>query len=216
MAILSTGNTYVSNDQVTATNLNSAVNGATFASGAVDNVTTQLSGGAVIVKDKGITASKLESGTNGQLFIGNGTGFTKATLTAGSNVTITNGAGSITIASTASGGGGTIGGSTGSTDNALLRADGTGGSTLQTGPMICTDAGVLTGLTVVDTQTAFNVNNVKVVGAQGAAVSDISASYNFVGFDNIDVGEVTTQMSDLKDKVNTILARLRAHGLIET
>jgi hypothetical protein len=41
--------------------------------------------------------------TNGQIDIGNGTGFTRTTLTAGSNVTITNGAGSITIA--ASGGG---------------------------------------------------------------------------------------------------------------
>jgi hypothetical protein len=40
---------------------------------------------------------------NGALDIGNGTGFTRTTLTAGSNITITNGAGSITIAS--SGGG---------------------------------------------------------------------------------------------------------------
>lgn len=40
--------------------------------------------------------------TNGQLLIGNSSGntLTKATLTAGSNITITNGAGSITIAST--------------------------------------------------------------------------------------------------------------------
>jgi hypothetical protein len=43
--------------------------------------------------------------TNGQLLIGNGTGFSYATLTAGSNITITNSAGGITIAS--SGGGGT-------------------------------------------------------------------------------------------------------------
>lgn len=42
--------------------------------------------------------------TNGQLNIGNGTGFTRATLTAGTGISITNGAGSITIASTASGG----------------------------------------------------------------------------------------------------------------
>jgi hypothetical protein len=41
--------------------------------------------------------------TNGQLDIGNGTGFTRAALTAGSNITITNGAGSITIASTGGG-----------------------------------------------------------------------------------------------------------------
>jgi len=43
--------------------------------------------------------------TNGQLLIGNGTDFSYATLTAGSNITITNSAGGITIAS--SGGGGT-------------------------------------------------------------------------------------------------------------
>lgn len=42
--------------------------------------------------------------TNGQLDIGNGTGFTRATLTAGTGVSITNGAGSITINATGSGG----------------------------------------------------------------------------------------------------------------
>lgn len=45
--------------------------------------------------------------TSGQLLIGNASGgLTKATLTAGSNVTITNGNGSITIAATGGGGGG--------------------------------------------------------------------------------------------------------------
>lgn len=38
--------------------------------------------------------------TNGQLLIGNGTGYTVASLTAGSNITITPGAGTISIAST--------------------------------------------------------------------------------------------------------------------
>lgn len=38
--------------------------------------------------------------TNGQLLIGNGSGYTVASLTAGSNITITPGAGSITIAAT--------------------------------------------------------------------------------------------------------------------
>ena len=41
---------------------------------------------------------------NGTLLIGNGTGYTNATLTAGSNITITNSSGGITIASTSSGG----------------------------------------------------------------------------------------------------------------
>ena len=41
--------------------------------------------------------------SNGQLLIGNGTGFTAATLTAGSGVTLTNGAGSIQVAFTGPG-----------------------------------------------------------------------------------------------------------------
>jgi hypothetical protein len=43
---------------------------------------------------------------NGQLLIGNGTGFSYATLTQGSGISITNNAGSITIAATGGGGGG--------------------------------------------------------------------------------------------------------------
>ena len=61
MAILVTGNTFAANDQVTSTNLNAAVNSATFASGAVDGATTQLSSGAIIVKDSGISPQKLDS-----------------------------------------------------------------------------------------------------------------------------------------------------------
>jgi hypothetical protein len=43
--------------------------------------------------------------SNGQLLIGNGTGYTASTLTAGSNITITNSSGGITIASSGGGGG---------------------------------------------------------------------------------------------------------------
>lgn len=52
-----------------------------------------------------------------------------ALLTAGTGITITynDGAGTLTIAASSTG----IGGSTGSTDNTVLRADGTGGATLQ-------------------------------------------------------------------------------------
>ena len=67
---------------------------------------------------------------NGALDIGNGSGFTRATLTAGSGVTITNASGSITIAATGSGGtlgvgaGGT--GQTTYTDGQLLIGNSTG------------------------------------------------------------------------------------------
>lgn len=61
MAILATGNSFSTGDQVTAATLNAAVNSATFASGAVDGTTTQISGTAIIVKDGGITSAKLDT-----------------------------------------------------------------------------------------------------------------------------------------------------------
>ncbi len=76
MAILATGNTFATNDQVTATKLNNMVNNASFDSiGAVDSVTTHLSGGAIAVKDGGITPAKLSTGgpswdANGNTVIG--------------------------------------------------------------------------------------------------------------------------------------------------
>jgi len=83
------------------------------------NLSSFTSGGAVYATSSSALATgtlPVASGgtgqtsyTDGQLLIGNssGNGLTKATLTAGSNVTITNGNGTITIAAT-SGGSGTI------------------------------------------------------------------------------------------------------------
>lgn len=62
MSVLSKGTTFTTGQQVTATNLNNSVDSATFLSGATDSVTTQLSGGAIIVKDGGISAAKIASG----------------------------------------------------------------------------------------------------------------------------------------------------------
>lgn len=61
MPILTKGVDFTTGDQVTAANLDNLVDAATFASGAVDNSTTALSGGAIIVKDGGITTAKLAS-----------------------------------------------------------------------------------------------------------------------------------------------------------
>lgn len=62
MPVLSKGTTFAVGDAPTATTLNNLVDNATFAADAVDNATTQLSGGAVIVKDGGITPAKLSTG----------------------------------------------------------------------------------------------------------------------------------------------------------
>jgi hypothetical protein len=60
--------------------------------------------GSPITTSGTLAVSLASTPTNGQLLIGNGTGFSYANLTAGSNVTITNSSGGITIASTSSGG----------------------------------------------------------------------------------------------------------------
>ena len=59
MAVLSKGTTFATGDQVTAGKLNNLADNATFASGAVDDTTTQLSSGAIIVKDGGVSTAKL-------------------------------------------------------------------------------------------------------------------------------------------------------------
>ena len=118
MAILIKGTDFTDGDQVTALKLDALVDSATFASGAVDASTTALSGGAIIVKDLGVTAAKLETATNGQLMIGNGTGFTKAALTAGTNIAVTNASGAVTLGLT-----GTVAAANGGTGAATLTAN---------------------------------------------------------------------------------------------
>ena len=81
---------------LSATTLGSGVTGSSLTS--VGTIATGTWNGTAIGRaygGTGLTAAP----TNGQLLIGNGTGYTLATLTAGSNVTITEGSGSITIAS---------------------------------------------------------------------------------------------------------------------
>ncbi len=87
-----------------ATSLGSAVVTSSLTSvGTIGTGTWNGTAIGVAYGGTGLTAAP----TNGQLAIGNGTGYTLATLTAGSNVTITEGSGSITIA--ASGGAPTAG-----------------------------------------------------------------------------------------------------------
>ena len=76
--------------------------GLTTSGGPITSSGTITLAGTLAVANGGTGQT---SYTNGQLLIGNTTGntLTKATLTAGSNISITNGNGSITIASTSSG-----------------------------------------------------------------------------------------------------------------
>ena len=59
MAVLVKGKTFTGTEEVTSTKLHNLVDAAAFASGAVDDTTTALSGGSIIVKDAGVTTAKL-------------------------------------------------------------------------------------------------------------------------------------------------------------
>ena len=93
--------------------------------------------------------------TNGQIPIGNGSGYSAATLTAGSNITISNSAGGITIAATGGGGGGVT---------SVNVSGGTTGLTTSGGPITTSGTitlagtlGVANGGTGATTLTANNV-----------------------------------------------------------
>jgi hypothetical protein len=93
----------------TTANLTNLAGGVEVAVNTADKrMFTMTSASAVVelgTNPSSITITNVNGGTptNGQLLIGNGTGLTRATLTAGTGISVTNATGSITIA--ASGGG---------------------------------------------------------------------------------------------------------------
>ena len=62
MAIINKGKSFANGEQLTAEKLNQVIDNATFTTSAVDNVSTQLAGEAIIVKDGGVTTTKLNNG----------------------------------------------------------------------------------------------------------------------------------------------------------
>lgn len=96
---------------VTSVAVSGGTTGLTTSGGPITTNGTITLNGTVNVANGGTGLTSTP--TNGQIDIGNGTGFTRTTLTAGSGVSITNGAGSITISS--SGGGGSVTAVTGTT-----------------------------------------------------------------------------------------------------
>jgi len=83
---------------------NMAIGGTTPAAGAFTTLSATTAIG-IASGGTGLTTTP----ANGALDIGNGTGFTRTTLTAGTGISVTNGSGSITIAATGGGGGTSIG-----------------------------------------------------------------------------------------------------------
>ena len=123
--------------------------------------------------------------TNGQLLIGNGSGFSLATLTQGSGITITNSSGGITIAATGGGGTGDVVGPASSTDNAIVRFDGLTGKLIQNSAATIADttgditAGKYNGLTVstsTGTLTVANGSSLITSGANSITLTSTGAT----------------------------------------
>jgi hypothetical protein len=96
-----TWSTITGTGTVTSVNVSGGSTGLTYSGGPITGSGTITMAGTLAVANGGTGLTTTPS--NGQLDIGNGSGFTRATLTAGSNITITNGVGSISIASTGGG-----------------------------------------------------------------------------------------------------------------
>lgn len=90
----------------TGSQLTNTAGGAEIAVNTADLRIYSMNSASAIIElgtnPSSITITNVNGGapSNGQLLIGNGTGLTRSTLTAGSGVTVTNATGSITIAST--------------------------------------------------------------------------------------------------------------------
>lgn len=130
-------------------------------------LTTDVSG--VLPEANGGTGESTYS--NGQLLIGNAAGgLTKATITAGSNISITNGDGSISIAATGISSGDVVGPAS-ATDNIVVAFDGTTGKLIKAGSA---------STTTVDGTNLLGYRNIP-------AVADKTTSYSLL---TTDVGKV--------------------------
>ena len=133
--------------------------------------------------------------TDGQLLIGNTTGntLTKATLTAGSGITITNGTGSISIAAS---GGGDVAGPASSTDNAIARFDSTTGKIIQNSVVTIADTtGNVAGVGTLSLTTTLGVGGAT-PSASGAGITfpadaTVSASSDANTLDDYEEGSWT-------------------------
>lgn len=129
--------------------------------------------------------------TNGQIDIGNGTGFTRTTLTAGTGVSVTNGSGSITIDNT-----GVTSFSAGTTG--LTPSTGTTGAVTLAGTLAVANGG--TG-----TSTAFTAGSVVFSGASGVYAQDNANFFWDDANNRLGIGTATPAVSLAVSATDSIL-----------
>jgi hypothetical protein len=159
--------------------------------------------------DADLAALAALSGTN-TIYYRSGAN-TWSPVTIGSNITFSGG----TLSASSSGG--TIGGSTGSTQNAILKAADSSENTVASSGVLIDGSNNITNATSVDVGVAgYKVSGTKVVGARGSAIADANTSGSYSGGDTVDIGTLASDIAELENKLNLVLAAMRTHGLIAT
>jgi hypothetical protein len=162
-----TGATSASGARLT---LSAAGSGANSDITSLTGLTTALSVGQ---GGTGVTSTPV----NGQLLIGNGSGYSVSTLTAGSGISISNSAGGITISATAGGGSVTsVSGSGGSTGLTLTGGPITTSGTLTLGGTLAVANGGTGATSAAGAQSALGVPSTTGSGASGTWAISISGN----------------------------------------
>jgi hypothetical protein len=120
--------------------------GLTVSGGPITAAGTLTLGGTLAISAGGTGLGGTP--TNGQLLIGDGTGYIRSTLTAGSNITITNSTGSITIAAA-----GDVVGPAGATSDAIAIYNGGTGKLLKNSVITINASGVISNVNTPNTGT---------------------------------------------------------------
>jgi len=154
--------------------------------------------------------------TDGQLLIGNSTGntLTKATLTAGSGVTITNSAGAITIAASGGGGSGDVVGPSSSTDNALVRFDTTTGKLVQNSVGILSDTGAISGLTDISASGSVTLSGGTANGVTYLNGSKVLTSGSALVFDGTNLGVNVSPYNPVGATMASLTVQGSAYGTL--
>jgi hypothetical protein len=153
---------------VSSVDVSGGSTGLTFSGGPITTVGTITMAGTL---GAGYGGSGFTSYTQGQLLIGNASGgLSKATLTAGSNVTITNGDGTITISATGGGGG------SGTVTQVNTGTGLTGGPVTTTGTISLADTAVTTGTYTYATLTVDQQGRLTAASSGTAPVTSVTAT----------------------------------------
>jgi hypothetical protein len=205
-------------DTTNASNISSGTLGTARLSGSYTGITGvgtlaagTWNGSAIGVAygGTGLTATP----TNGQLAIGNGTGYTLATLTAGTNVSISNTAGGITISATPSAGGTvtsvamtvpsflSVSGSPITTSGtlavtlsgtALPVANGGTGATTLTGYVYGNGTSAMTASTTIPNTAITGLGTMSTQAASGVAITGGTIDGTSIGATTASTGKFTT------------------------